>query len=527
MPDTPSFNLLDEPWIPCLMEDNELKELSVRSVLSEATEIREIVDASPVITAALHRLLLAILHRCCGPTSDKDWWRLWQAGALDISTIGSYLHDWKHRFDLFERDWPFYQTAGITALKVSSAAKLTHELSAGNNALLFDHCLDSHPPALLAAAAARYLVALQAFAVGGLVGAQQGETGQRSADAAPLARAAVMLLQGNNLFETLLLNMVNLNGAESAPFEFDPRKDAPAWEHTQPVEPRDRLPDGYLDLLTWQSRRVLLMPETLNGTIVVRRILLMKGFQFPNASDLHGRETMVAFQRRTRAIAGQDPWPPIGFRPERALWRDSLALLQQVPEQRHRPRTFDEVAARELDPAYPLRFAALGISSDRAKVLLWREERLPLPKSYLADSDLVAELGRGIHLAEDAARVLHLAVWYLALRALFPEGNPDQNRVRDLADSLSAERTYWAALDASFRRLMIELAEAWPGEEKSAPMGDWARLVQKSAAEAFETAAHSMEVSGRGLRAAAEARGRLDVQMHRTLEAFLPATQSW
>ena len=58
-----SFNLIEEKWLPCVMLDNSLKDLSLRDVLTDATKIRELVGDSPPITIALHRLFLAILHR--------------------------------------------------------------------------------------------------------------------------------------------------------------------------------------------------------------------------------------------------------------------------------------------------------------------------------------------------------------------------------------------------------------------------------------------------------------------------------
>lgn len=521
-----SFNLLDEPWIPCLAADGKPQELSLVETLARAPRLREIVDASPLVTAALHRLLVAILHRCFGPKTDVEWQQLWQRGSFDMGGVKDYLQQWRPRFDLFDTARPFYQTPGLSEEKAGSAAKLAHELSAGNNPLLFDHSVDSEPAPLMPAVAARYVVALQSFALGGLVSFEKGEEKHRSADSAPISKGAVLLLRGTSLFETLLLNMVNLNGLASAPFEFDPKEDVPAWEQDAFVRPSDRWLRGYLDLLTWQSRRVLLFPEIKDGRSRVSRVVIMKGYQFPSGGDLHARETMIAFEKREKAGAGQDPWPPIGFRPERVLWRDSVALLQKDPSRWRRARTFDELASRSLRVDLPIEFDALGMSSDRAKILLWRHERLPLPRHYLTEPDLVGELGRGIQLAEDAGRRLRSGVWQLAQGVLFPSGNPDQKRVRTLVDSLATERPYWAALDTPFRKLMVDLADAWPRHEQDVPVGEWARAIQRSATNAFEAAARSLETSGRGLRAAAEARSSFNTQLHGVLKGSLPAGPS-
>lgn len=64
---TISFNLIDEPWIPCIRLDGKPDELSLRAVFAQAHQLREIRGDSPLETASLHRLLLAVLHRVFGP----------------------------------------------------------------------------------------------------------------------------------------------------------------------------------------------------------------------------------------------------------------------------------------------------------------------------------------------------------------------------------------------------------------------------------------------------------------------------
>ncbi len=45
-----AFNLLEEKWLPCVMTDNSLHDLSLRDVLLDAENVREIVGDSPPIT---------------------------------------------------------------------------------------------------------------------------------------------------------------------------------------------------------------------------------------------------------------------------------------------------------------------------------------------------------------------------------------------------------------------------------------------------------------------------------------------
>src|SRR5574341_2583198 len=160
-----SFNLIDKPFIPPVRLRGQAIECSLPDVLLNAHEIAEVRDGSPLVTIALHRLLLAILHRCHeGPKDSADRIAIRKHGSLDPGRITKYFEKWADRFDLFHVDYPFYQQAAYAQDEPSSANRLVKELSRGNNALLFDHTSDDPPIALTPAQAARALIAEQVFA---------------------------------------------------------------------------------------------------------------------------------------------------------------------------------------------------------------------------------------------------------------------------------------------------------------------------------------------------------------------------
>src|SRR5262249_51626163 len=143
-----------------------------------------------------------------------------------------------------------------------------------------------------AASAACWLVAFQAFALGGTITREKGK--KPSADAGQLVKSAVVLAKGDNLFQTLMLNLVQYSADEEKPFAFSADRDKPAWEREGETSPIDRRYDGYLDLLTWQSRRVKLVPERdedgdLRG---VWGVIAMQGFELPDRYSRHQRESM-------------------------------------------------------------------------------------------------------------------------------------------------------------------------------------------------------------------------------------------
>jgi CRISPR system Cascade subunit CasA len=526
----PSFNLLDECWIPCRLPDGRLEEMGLRDTLARAHVIVAIDDPAPTVTVALHRLLLAILHRVFGPRSIEAWASLRDSGAWDMAALDAYFARWRDRFDLLHPERPFYQTPGLDVARGTPATKLTPErLSPGNAVTLFDHTLDE---ALTLAQAARALVAHHAFTVGGLVTPEGKE--HRSADAGPLAKAAVMLVKGATLFETLLFNLLLYDGEEE-PFPCT-AADQPAWERATPPRAGDRVPVGYLDWLTWQSRRTLLHPELdERGQMVVRRAVIMKGEQLPDGAHRHDYETMLAFGRNEKPKPGDDPWPVVAPREDRAIWRDSLTLVQAG--RRTRPRTLDWLARLGaegvIDDRWLVPLDVHGLLTDQARVVLWRHERLPLPLAYLEEKELQDRLAAALALAEEVARVVDQSSEMLARLLLAPTADqpgarqPDRQAVGQLKQSLGGERAYWSRLEGPFTTFLIDqAADRRPeGGYGHAALGAWATALRAAARAAFDEAASGLDGSGRSLKALAVAERRFLGELSKAMQPVVQALQ--
>jgi len=520
-----SFNLIGEKWIPCVMHDGQREDLSLLDALTRADEVREIFDESPLITIALHRLLLAVLHRNFGPSNFKTWQSLWQAGKWDAGKLIEYLQEWRHRFDLFDRKRPFYQVLIMNDAEHHPAVLLKQEASTGNNATLFDHSFNDTPTSLSPADAARCLIARQAFSIGGGISKPFNFYG------ATLTRGISMLALGDNLFQTLALNLMIYN--EEKPIA-NTSRDLPAWEYDQPATPQKEgsQVSGYLDYLTWQSRRIHLIPE--GEPTVVSRCQIQQNLRLP--------ESPLIFDPFKCYLVDKDR----GFRPlplstSKALWRDSHTLFQQSAQPgdgaAKRPELFNQLAridaARddgsiEARPSYAL--AAYGFATDPGKaasVLLWSRERLPLPLGYLDDQALTASLGDALGFAEEVARTLRASVRHLAKLLLAPDSDassarqPDKNDIGNLAHSFAAEAFYWSRLEPHFKTLLIALPQDVRADEYDrdilrygeTTVPEWARTLQRTAWAAFEETTRSLDSSARNLKAVAAA----ERQLRRTL----------
>ena len=494
----PTFNLLEEHWIPCIRGDGKPAEMSLRQTLEQAHELRELHGESPLVVAAVYRLLLAVLHRVYGPAGREAWKELWQGGRWPVEPLEAYLCKWAGRFDLFDAERPFFQS-GDDRVRPKPVAALTQEVASGNNPTLFDHHTDAGGMTLSAAAAARFLIASQTFGLAGLSGVRN-----KSHTDAICTRAIVFLVQGESLFETLMLNLLPY---PPGPVPVTEGADRPAWEADDPFLPDRAWPLGYLDHLTWHNRRVLLSPEQANGKPVVREMTMGPGLR----TDADVTDPMVDYR-----LVAKKGYRPLAFREGRALWRDSAALLQ-LTEEGHRPvETLSWLAELVglglLDSSRTHRYLALGMSTEpgKQKVHFYRAERMPVPARFLQDPGSVEHLQEALELAEQTVRQLWGAVATMASLVLVAESDLEGGRQPDKKDRgvllarWAVERHFWSRLEAPFRLMVVALPEA-PEEA----LADWQRTLQATAWEALNHVADQLEANPRHIKAAVRARGRL------------------
>ncbi len=532
-----AFNLVDEPWIPCVSGTDETpREQSLVNVLTGAHEISAIADPSPLTTFAIHRLLLAVLHRVFGPESPDAWFDLWSQGSWDASKITEYLNVWQHRFDLFDGEAPFYQTAALDLETYErSVVALLLQVNLADRTL-FEHTTDTADLWLDPAHAAREVITHQAIALGGLI--TYDDRAHKSAKGASLAKGAMTLVRGNNLFETLMLNLHMCNSDADLPFNTGP-DDRPAWERDEPTQPDERTPTGYLDYLTWQSRRIKLHPETMpNGQTGVRSVVIMKGYALPDWWNDQPRDPSLGYRRQSKASGKANPWDPITFRVDRAFWRDSLPLFQSLQSgsrEFRRPLILDWLSDLSweygyLDKTMTHSVDVYGLSSDRMKIHLWRQEQFPVPTQYLDNEPLFSALQLALDRAEDVGSVVRNSVWYLAKLLLAPNSDleggrdPDRNAVSDLAESFEASRDYWAQLDRSFSELLVNLADdRTETQDRYTEYGrevlpQWFGQLRGSAISSFERAIAGLDLSSRELKAAAKATRLFRIQLAKALK---------
>lgn len=496
-----SFNLIDREWIPCLFLNGETKDLSLWETMTAAPHIREIYSTSPLVTASIHRLLMAILWRVLRLEVLADWKEIWKPGEFNQSVLETYLGQWHEKFDLLDPDRPFYQCRQLNLSRRTPLKRIGWEFAAGNNGTLFDHSFDDDRPVIEPADAARWLVATQCFA------ASAGKSETLHTKDSPWSRGAVIFIQGDNLFQTLLLNLLGLI-RQDFPVSGD---DRPVWESDQDWEPsHSQLPLGICEYLTWQSRAIRLLPDT-NGEL--RECYFAQGRAINEEFKL---EPVYAYRRDPKT--GLHPWQ---FNDGRVLWRDSHTLFNLaddapylLPRALHHLATLISSKVLPRKHLYQLQVLGQSLEAGQPIIRFWRNERLPLSPEYLNDKLLLDKLREALRLSEEYATVLMQACHTLArLLIEFTSGRqPDKKDVGNVVKHWQPDSLYWSQLEAPFRRLLIALPDdrSEPDEDDEYEYGlnsipAWSSTLDQAARSAFLKVADNLDGSSRGLKALAGA----------------------
>ena len=504
-----TFNLVDEGWIPCITKNGDIQEMSIKDTLASAHQLVGILHPSPLVTYSLHRFLLAILHRNFGPKDKDEWKTLWNNGIWDMDILDIYLKKWRSRLEVFDEKRPFYQVPRMDEVKKIPVQILLQEAASGNNPTLFDHNIDSVPKSISTPEVVRYLVARQSYSIG------FGKNKPFYFKDSSLIRGLAILVVGDNLFMTLALNMVDYNKTYPIHSMDD---DKPTWECDDiPVITSDDKVgtpvSGYLDYLTWQSRRIHLIPE--EGGKQIRYCQIAQYHALPDPKPIDSFKCYRLDKKKG--------YFPIGFKSNKALWRDSHTLFANVKGKSLRPGVLNVLAERdklrqwgEIDARPSFIIDAMGIITaerNTASVIMWKHERLPLPIAYLDDNRLIDRLREGFAIVEKVGDAIGKSLWVFGSLMLSPGSLQKDGRrskrsdVRDLIAGFPVERNFWNRLEIPFLNLLEEIPKHPIDDIKSStevlddPLVRWSETVKRTAISSFNEVMRSIDGSVRNMKA--------------------------
>ncbi|MBN1891900.1 MAG: type I-E CRISPR-associated protein Cse1/CasA [Clostridiales bacterium] len=345
------FNLIREPWILAMKPSGEVQEVSLLDVFRRAPEFQRLAGELPTQDVAVMRLLLAVLHAVFARyNSDGDfapiyddekedisptpsdalnrWKELWDRGSFPMKIIEEYLTHYEERFYLFHPKYPFYQVAELENNKESNfgpfiVSKMNGEVAESDHKVrLFSQRAGIEKEMLSFSEAARWLAYVQGYAetFGKLESKGKTKDNDLSIGVGWLGKLGIVFASGDNLFETLMLNLILLKDKNEC---WGIEK--PVWksEHVISQERRQiAMPDNLSELYTLQSRRLLL--HRRNGYVSEYSFRSGDFFSKINAFS----EPMTMWRKTSKE--GQK----IEFQPKkhdfgRQFWRDFSGLLSR------------------------------------------------------------------------------------------------------------------------------------------------------------------------------------------------------
>jgi len=385
------ISVLYAPLFTAIYDEGREKRLGLMDLLTDAHHITELKANSCTGKLALLRFCMAFLSDAYQLEKLYQRVDLLDRGCFDKNLLLDYVHRCEQAgtcFNLDDGEKPFMQAGYDVALDAKAlkpVAKIMFDRPGGNNHIHLDHRReDEHT--LDTAHAFETMLETYLFCPAGLSGAS-------GVNNTPPVYA---LIHGNNLFETLVFNMVSRKEIGAIPYGHG----EVAWRRSETVIPGTKTMEmSLLKALTWQPRRLTLCWDE-DG--MLRHLYLQNGFNFQgNGLWL---DPLVIY-RQTKDGMQVSVKPELG----RELWRDAGNLVKGVQGIRSTVplENIHEVLSR---PSGELDVEMVGLVTNQEAVLGRVNERLKLPAVLFEDPGKASEFKGALDICETMYRELDKSV---------------------------------------------------------------------------------------------------------------------
>lgn len=500
-----AFSLLESPWVRVRTDSGDVVELSLIEVLERATDLRSLAGEVATQDVAVLRLLEAVMLGATRPARPRGqeealdlWTAWWRAGQLPMEEVTAYLDQWSDRFYLIHDRAPFLQVSDLRTAsgKASGLTKLIADIPDGHP--YFTTRAGKELESLSFAEAARWLVHCHAFDPAGIkTGAigddrVKGGKGYSMGYPAWAGNLGVILIEGANLFETLLLNL---------PLKLARQDDVPVWERA-PLPAGVALdhpsPLGPADLFTWPSRRVRLIPE--GGRIV--DVQISNGDRLGPQGQM-ANEPMTSWRKSKAQSKGDtEVYMPVTHSPDRRVWQGLQSLLVSAPGASKRAAVLDWLSDLRMDGAMAadrvarLRTVGIEYGTQASSIAGAVDDGLSVHVAALIDPVLVqAAVDAASRAAQGVVALVNLSSNLALATGYDPKASPkDNDRRRATVFELGYSR-----LDAPYRRWLSELDEPDTAPERLEEWGQRARRLLLDAGAELIVEAGPAAVVGRDI----------------------------
>lgn len=361
------FNLLDEPWISVIVDEKGHNKLvSITDVFKHASEYKALAGDMKTQDFALLRILLAVLHTVFSRydiqgnsrefDSDEDDKEDFNKETMNIwrevlnskefpDAVFKYLEQWHDRFYLFDDKYPFFQASilDIESKKLSCqnptellGKDINRLISESNNKIAVfspKDNVDNNKSSLTQPQLARWIITLQSYA--GLADKTFFGTGKYKASKGWLFDLGGICVEGENLFETLMLNCV-LVGEMQSPA----KRQKPCWEYSGAENIENSFYETFIDnisqLYTRWSRAIYINPD-----ISIDKPISVSIVKLPDINHKNAFIEPMTVWKYNKERENKDKYTPRKHEVEESMWRSfGLLTLQESDDgilKNHKP----------------------------------------------------------------------------------------------------------------------------------------------------------------------------------------------
>ena len=402
-----SFSLATRPWIDVVDDTGRPDTVGVRQVLDQAERLY-LAASDPLVWSATVRLLTVIAyHSRCGPRDHDAYVRQVRDG-IDLEPAARWVRDHEEDLDLFHPRWPLFQDGTLRPLADRPQARLPvlylDPAAAISRPLLIDHRPLHASVPVSACRAAHLLLVQQMWATGGKIRSKQAVYGRGAAlGRASAPTGGVVWHPAGTVAEQLTWRLIPVPGALGRA----------SFTHTPSAGTEEIPVDGELDGLTWQPRRMLLLPEA-DGT--VREVLLTQGWRMKHPEL---KESSVATLPGNRDLVDGNEGQKF-FSHQLTSDQDLAPLLERwwdAPEGSWARAVRQASAKLGRTPDV----VAVGLAV-RDHSVIAHQRRITLPASLLADTRSAAAANTVMHFRRRARTVAPERLAGRAVGTVLPPG---------------------------------------------------------------------------------------------------------
>ncbi|MGE5583585.1 MAG: type I-E CRISPR-associated protein Cse1/CasA [Bacillota bacterium] len=507
-----SFNLLTEPWIPVIDKQGMINEYGIIDTLTKAHELSRICDPAPSVQFGVYRLLIAFTMDAYEIKELENIGDLINAGGFNRDILQNYTEKCGFdSFDLFNEGRPFYQSKEAKIKKKkNSVTELFCFVSPVNSDPFFTH-LNIKEQAYSPAVCARGLVSAQVFA-------QANGRGHFACINRKLPW--YVLVSGNNLFETLVLNCCGMYIPGSKSYG------APVWRSTQR---NNKNKPSILEGFTWQPQAFYLYYgeggkctfSGITSPVLVKEIANASGIGEQTPKEMEWLDPNVAYEITSTGIN------PITPKEEREVWRDYGPFLLLKDEEfqtsdgkkkYQRPFVVDQFFALQSGRFInkrPLKIEIFGLRTKQAKVFEWQYETLSLPPKLEQHTHYGRKIQESLLLADTIADKIS---WFLKRKAYPRNGKSNKNAFK--AQIIKALREFWAELQLYFYESYLPELEQQSFDNLEAQKlldAQWKKVLRDLAIAIFERVTEPLDSDAKSLKRQVQARDGFERAINRVL----------